>query len=193
MLLMEDSSLTLLLGRWAQGDRAALEQLAPRVHSELQALARSYLKRNFRHQTLQPNELINEAWIRLIDQTSPPQWDNRAHFFGVAARLMRFVLVDCARSRGAQKRGGAAHMITLHDTALPADSRVPDVLEMSDALDQLAKVDERKARVVEMRYFGGMSRDEISAALAVSVATVKRDLRLGEAFLRRLLLNKPPY
>jgi len=187
---MEDSSLTLLLGRWAQGDRDALEQLAPRVHSELQALARSYLKRNFRHQNLQPNELINEAWIRLIDQTSPPQWDNRA--FGVAARLMRFVLVDCARSRGAHKRGGAAHMITLHDTALPADSRVPDVLEMSDALDQLAKVDERKARVVEMRYFGGMSRDEISAALAVSVGTVKRDLRLGEAFLRHLLLNGPP-
>jgi RNA polymerase sigma-70 factor (ECF subfamily) len=192
MLLMETTSLTLLLDRWAQGDRAALEQLAPRVHNELQALARSYLKRGLRHQTLQPNELINEAWIRLIDQTSPPKWGNRAHFFGVAARLMRFVLVDCARSRRALKRGGAAQMITLHDTALPAGGRVPDVLEMSDALDQLAKVDERKARVVELRYFGGMSRDEISTTLAVSVATVKRDLRLGEAFLRRLLLSEPP-
>jgi RNA polymerase sigma factor (TIGR02999 family) len=192
MLLMEDTSLTLLLDRWAQGDSAALEQLAPRVHSELQALARSCLKRGLRHQTLQPNELINEAWIRLIDQTNPPKWDNRSHFFGVAARLMRFVLVDCARSRRALKRGGAVQMITLHDTALPAGSRVPDVLEMNDALDQLAKVDERKARVVEMRYFGGMSREEISAALAVSVGTIKRDLRLGEAFLRHLLLNEPP-
>ncbi len=192
MLLMEDTSLTLLLDRWAQGDSAALEQLAPRVHGELQALARSCLKRDLRHQTLQPNELINEAWIRLIDQTNPPKWDNRSHFFGVAARLMRFVLVDCARSRRALKRGGAVQMITLHDTALPAGSRVPDVLEMNDALDQLAKVDERKARVVEMRYFGGMSREEISAALAVSVGTVKRDLRLGEAFLRHLLLNGPP-
>ena len=188
---MEASSLTFLLHRWAQGDRAALDQLAPQVQSQLQALARSYLKRGLRHQTLQPTELINEAWIRLIDQTSLPKWDNRAHFFGVAARLMRIVLVDCARSRRALKRGGAAQMITLHDTAVPVGNRVPDVLEMNDALDQLAKVDERKARVVELRYFGGMTREEISTALAVSVATVKRDLRLGEAFLRHLLLSEP--
>lgn len=192
MLLMEDPSLTLLLGRWAQGDPTALEQLAPRVHRELRALARSYLKRGLRRQTLQPTELINEAWIRLIDQTSPPKWGNRTHFFGIAARLMRIVLVDCARSRGALKRGGGAQMITLHDTALPAGGRVPDVLEINDALDELAKVDERKARVVEMHYFGGMNREEISEALSVSVATVKRDLRLGEAFLRHLLRNEPP-
>lgn len=186
------TSLTVLLRQWAQGDRAALEELAPRVQSELRGLARGYLRRRHPSQTLQPTELINEAWIRLIDQTTPLQWDSRSHFFGIAARLMRIVLVDHVRARRAAKRGGAAREITLQETMLLSPGRVPDVIEVSEALDGLAALDERKARVVELRYFGGMSREEISTALGVSVATVKRDLRLGEAFLRRWLRGESP-
>jgi RNA polymerase sigma factor (TIGR02999 family) len=186
---MEGSaSITGLLIQWSEGNQVALAELTPKVHRELHALARTYLRRGRPNQTLQPTALINEAWLRLIDQSQPIRWENRAHFFGIAARLMRIVLVDQIRSRRAAKRGAAAQAITLEETIALSPNHAPDVLEVSEALDRLAKVDERKAQVIELRYFGGMDREEISVAVGVSVATVKRDLRLGEAWLRRFLL-----
>ena len=178
--------ITQLLADWRQGDQAALEELTPRVYRELQALARSYLRRGRPNQTLQPTALVNEAWLRLIGQSQLPQWENRTHFFGIAARLMRLVLVDHARMHHAAKRE-RGQAVTLQDSIALAPARAPDVLEINEALEALAKVDERKARVIELRYFGGMEREEIATALDLTVPTVKRDLRLGEAWLRRFL------
>ena len=188
---MEESpSVSQLLAAWGKGEPAALEQLTPRVYGELHKLARVYLRRGSSGQSLQPTALINEAFLRLLDQTQPVQWENRAHFFGIAARLMRMILVDHARARHAIKRGGAAAAVTLDDCRAVSPGRAPDVLEVHEALDRLAAVDERKAKVIEMRYFGGMDREEVAAALGLTVPTVKRDLRLGEAWLRRFLAGK---
>ena len=185
------ASVTQLLSRWSQGDRAALEELAPRVQRELHSLARTYLKRRA-HQTLQPTALINEAWMRLLGPSTTIRWENRAHFFGMAARLMRHALVDHARARRAAKRGGGLEAVTLEEIAVLCLDRTPDVLEVNEALDQLAKVDERKAKVIELRYFGGMTNEEIAAALDLSLSTVTRDLRLGAAWLRRFLAGESP-
>jgi len=183
---------TELLIAWSHGNRAALDELTPHVYRELHALAKTYLRRGRPNQTLQPTALINEACLRLLGQTEPIQWENRAHFFGIAARLMRLILVDYSRSRHAAKRGGMAQQVTLEDAQLLSPARAPGVLEVNEALDQLAKIDERKAKVIELRYFGGMDREEIAAALTLTLATVKRDLRLGEAWLRRFLLAEQP-
>ena len=187
MLMEGPPPVTQLLTAWSKGDRAALDELTPHVYRELHALAASYLRRGRPNQTLQPTALINEACLRLLGQSEPIQWNDRAHFFGIAARLMRMVLVDHARSRAAAKRGGAVRAITLEETMVFSPDRTPDVLDVNEALDELAKVDERKAKVIELRYFGGMEREEIATALDLTLATVKRDLRLGEAWLRRFL------
>jgi RNA polymerase sigma factor (TIGR02999 family) len=184
------ASITQLLVQWSQGDQAALDELAPQVYRELHALAGTYLKRGRPNQTLQATALINEAWLRLIGQSQPIPWENRAHFFGIAARLMRLALVDQIRSKGTAKRGGAAQAVTLEEAMILSPNRAPDVLEISEALDRLAKVDERKAKVIELRYFGGMEREEIATALGLTVFTVKRDLRLAEAWLRRFLSSR---
>jgi RNA polymerase sigma factor (TIGR02999 family) len=126
----------------------------------------------------------------LLDQSQPVQWENRTHFFGIAARLMRMILVDHARTHHAAKRGGAEVAVTLEDYMAVSPCRAPDVLEVDEALERLAEIDERKAKVIEMRYFGGMDREEVAAALGLTVATVKRDLRLGEAWLRRFLAGE---
>jgi RNA polymerase sigma factor (TIGR02999 family) len=186
--MVGEASITQLLAGWRQGDQAALEELTPRVYRELQILARTYLRRR-PNQTLQPTALVNEAWLRLIGQPQLPQWESRAHFFGIAARLMRLVLVDSARMHRAAKREGG-HAVTLEDSIQLSPGRAPDVLEVHEALHQLEKVDERKAKVIELRYFGGMEREEIATALDLTVPTVKRDLRLGEAWLRRFLLGE---
>jgi len=180
-----------LLIAWGRGEAAALDQLTPKVYGELHKLARAYLRRGSSGQSLQPTALINEAFVRLLDQSQPVQWENRAHFFGIAARLMRMILVDHARAKQAAKRGGAATPITLTDCVAVSPGRAPDVLEVDEALDRLAVFDERKAKVIEMRYFGGMDREEVAAALGLTVFTVKRDLRLGEAWLRRSLAGEP--
>jgi RNA polymerase sigma factor (TIGR02999 family) len=185
------ASVTQLLFRWGQGDRAALDELAPQVQRELRSLARTYLKRGRACQTLQPTALINEAWLRLLGPTTI-QWENRTHFFGIAARLMRIVLVDHVRTRRAVKRGGGLEALTLEQITVLCPERTPGILEVNEALDQLATVDERKAKVIELRYFGGMSREEIATALDLTLATVKRDLRLGEARLRRFLASERP-
>lgn len=184
-------TVTQLLFRWSHGDRAALEELAPRVHRELHSLARAYLKRGRPNQTLQATALINEAWLRLI-RSQTIEWESRAHFFGIAARLMRIVLVDQARTRLATKRGGAIEAVTLEEGMALSDCRTPNVIEVHEALDALAKLDERKADVIELRYFGGMAREEIATALHLTVSTVKRDLRLGEAWIRRFLARGGP-
>jgi len=185
-------SVSQLLMAWGDGDPAALEQLTPHVYHELHKLARAYLRRGRPNQSLQPTALINEAYLRLLDQSQPIEWENRVHFFGIAARLMRMILVDHERTHRAAKRGGAAAAVTLDDGMAVAPGRAPDVLEIDEALNSLAAVDERKAKVIEMRYFGGMDREEVAAALGLTLATVKRDLRLGEAWLRKFLSGEPP-
>jgi RNA polymerase sigma-70 factor (ECF subfamily) len=193
MLLMAGTqSVSQLLIAWGHGEPAALEQLTPQVYHELHKLARAYLRRGRPNQSLQPTALINEAYLRLLDQSQPMKWENRAHFFGIAARLMRMILVDHARTHRAAKRGGAAAAVTLDDGLAVAAGRAPDVLEVDEALNSLAAVDERKAKVIEMRYFGGMDREEVAAALGLTLATVKRDLRLGEAWLRKFLAGESP-
>jgi RNA polymerase sigma factor (TIGR02999 family) len=193
MLLMAGTqSVSQLLVAWGRGEAAALEQLTPLVYRELHQIARAYLRRGRPDRSLQPTALINEAYLRLLDQSQPIEWENRAHFFGIAARLMRMILVDQARNRQAAKRGGDADAVTLDDCMAVAPGRAPDVLEMDEALDRLSEVDERKAKVIEMRYFAGMDRDEVASALGLTVATVKRDLHLGEAWLRRFLAGQTP-
>jgi RNA polymerase sigma factor (TIGR02999 family) len=186
----ESPTVSDLLIAWGRGESAALEQLTPRVYGELHKLARAYLRRGNPSRSLQPTALINEAFLRLLDQSQPVDWQNRAHFFGIAAQLMRGILVDHARVRYAAKRGGAATVVTLDDCMAVSPGRPPNVLEVSEALDRLAEVDERKAKVIELRYFGGLDREEVAAALGLTVSTVKRDLRFGEAWLRRFLSSK---
>jgi len=183
-------SITQLLMDWGRGNQGALDQLTPQVYRELHALARSYLSRGRPNQTLQPTALINEAYLRLIDQSQPIQWENRAHFFGIAARIMRMVLVDYSRARQAEKRGAGADAITLEETRVVFAGRAPNVVDIDEALNHLAKVDERKAKVIELRYFGGLSREEVAEALNLTVPTVKRDQRLAEAWLRRYLAGE---
>lgn len=187
---MDQVSITQLLISWGEGNPAALEELTPQVERELHALAKSYLRRGRQNQTLQPTALVNEAWLRLLGQDQRPRLENRAHFFGIAARLMRHVLVDYARAHRAAKRGGGeTNVITLEDAHFLLPGHAPDVVEVHEALDALAKVDERKAKVIELKYFGGLAREEIAAAEGLTLATVKRDLRLGEAWLRRFLVS----
>lgn len=183
-------SVSRLLVAWGRGEAEALDELTPRVYEELRKLARSYLRRGRPEESLQPTALINEVFLRLLDQSSPIKWESRAHFFGITARLMRIILVDYARVRHAAKRGGDAAAVTLDDCIAVSPGHTPDVLEVDQALTRLAAVDERKAKVIELRYFGGMDREEVAAALGLTVATVKRDLRLGEAWLRRFFAGQ---
>jgi RNA polymerase sigma-70 factor (ECF subfamily) len=189
-LVAEFPSLSDLLIAWGRGEPGALEQLTPRVYEELHKLARAYLRRGSSGQSLQPTALINEAFLRLLDQSQPIEWENRAHFFGIAAQSMRRILVDHARAHRAVKRGGAAAAVTLEDCMAVSPGRAPDVMELDQALDRLAAVDERKSKVIELRYFGGMDREEVAAALGLTLSTVKRDLRFGEAWLRRFLAGE---
>ena len=184
-------SITQLLMEWNKGNRSALDELTPHVYRELHMLARKYLSRGRPNQTLQPTALINEAYLRLIDQSQPVHFENRSHFFGIAARLMRIVLVDYARAHYAAKRGrGTATFVSIAETAALVPNQAPDVLKVDDALRQLAILDVRKAQVIELRFFGGLTREEIATALGLTTATVKRDLRFAEAWLRRYLAHQ---
>jgi RNA polymerase sigma factor (TIGR02999 family) len=186
----ESQSVSQLLVAWGRGEPDALEELTPRVYDELHKLARAYLRRGSAGQSLQPTALINETFLRLLSPSQPIEWASRAHFFGIAARTMRLILVDQARTQNAFKRGGDVDLITLDGCAAVSPHRAPDVLEVDQALRRLAEIDDRKAKVIEMRYFGGMDREEIAVALGLTLATVKRDLRLGEAWLRRFMAGK---
>ena len=175
---------TQLLRAWGDGDAGALDQLTPLVEAELHRLARGYMARERRGHTLQTTALVNEAFLRLTDAQSI-RWQDRAHFLGISARLMRRVLVDHARSRGYQKRGGGAERVTLDAELVPSPEPAVDVLALDRALDALAAVDDRKSRVIELRFFGGLSVEETAEVLHVSADTVKRDWRLAKLWLLR--------
>jgi RNA polymerase sigma-70 factor, ECF subfamily len=176
---------TQLLVAWGKGDPAALEELTPVVYDELRRLARHYMANERTGHTLQATALVNEAYMRLVD-IHKVQWQNRAHFFAMSARLMRRILVDSARSRKYQKRGAGAQKVSLDERLMVAEPG-RDLVALDDALEELAKVDERKSKVVEMRFFGGLSVEETAEALSVSVDTVMRDWKLAKAWLLREL------
>jgi len=182
--LAED--VTDLLLAWGEGDREALDRLVPLVYAELRRRAQSQLARERGSHTLQPTALVHETFLRLVDQRSA-RWQNRAQFYAVAARLMRRILVDHARGRAAAKRGGDAVRVTLETGEETAASPVTDILALHESLDRLASQDERQARVVELRYFGGLSVEEVASVLEVSEITVKRDWAMARAWLYREL------
>jgi RNA polymerase sigma-70 factor (ECF subfamily) len=175
-------AVTELLRAWGNGDDGALERLTPLVEAELRRLARGYMARERRGHTLQITALVNEAFLRLTDARRV-RWQDRAHFLGISARLMRRVLVDHARSRGYRKRGGDAQRVTLDEALVAAPEPALDVVALDRALEALAAVDVRKSRVIELRYFGGLSVEETAEVLHVSPDTVKRDWRLAKLWL----------
>ncbi len=181
---------------WSKGDRAALDHLIPLVHEELRRLAKRYMgqerKRAGRGASLQTTALVNEAYLRLIDAGNVP-WQNRAHFFAIAAQLMRRILVDYARAHNYRKRGGDALRVSLEEAAAFSVERAPDLVALDDALDALAKLDERKGRVVELRFFGGLSVEETAAVLKVSPQTILRDWRLAKSWLLHELDGRTSY
>jgi RNA polymerase sigma factor (TIGR02999 family) len=183
---MTSDDVTHLLARWKDGDDAALQQLVPIVHDELRRLARRQMARERPNHSLQPTALVNEAYLRLVN-VKQMHWQNRAHFLAMAARLMRRILVDVARSHGYQKRGGGANQVTFTESLGVAEGRPTDVVALSDALEALARVDARKSQVVEMRFFGGLSIEETAGVLSVSRETVKRDWQFAKMWLLRHL------
>jgi RNA polymerase sigma factor (TIGR02999 family) len=182
---MDPSSheVTQLLVAWGNGDQVARDQLMSVVYHELHRLAHHYMKQESPGHTLQTSGLVNEAFLRLVDQRDV-HWQNRAHFFGIAAKMMRRILVDYARGRRYAKRGGGLREISLDD-AIVSDERGADVVALDEALEQLAKIDLRKSQIVELRFFGGLSIDETAEVLDVSPGTVMRDWTLAKAWLRR--------
>jgi RNA polymerase sigma factor (TIGR02999 family) len=175
---------TRLLVNWSNGDQAALEELAPLVYGELRRLAARYLRKERSDHTLQSTALVNEAFIRLVDQRSV-KWQNRAHFFGVAAQMIRRILVDHARNRQAHKRGSGAPKLSLDEAIALPERRDLDLVLLDDALNSLAKVDAQQARIVELRFFTGLTVEETAEVLGISPATVKRDWVTAKAFLYR--------
>ena len=170
-----------LLAEWAKGNPQALEELTPLVYRELRQLAASYLRRERQGHTLQPTALVHEAYMRLVDQSNP-SWQSRSHFYGVAARLMRQILVDHARRKHAGKRAG--QKVSLEEVVSFSQDSGHLLVALDTSLNALEKIDPRKCRAVELRYFGGLSMEEIAQALDVSAVTVRRDLRMAEAWLR---------
>ena len=177
-------SVTQLLLDWRNGDQTALDRLMPLVYEELRRIAGHYMRNERQGHTLQTSALVNEAYLRLVDHENI-EWQNRAHFFGVAAQAMRRVLVDYARNRNYQKRGAGARKVSLDKAATVAEEHAAEMIALDDALGELAKIDERKCRVVELRYFGGLSVEETAEALGVSVQTVGRDWSTAKAWLLR--------
>jgi RNA polymerase sigma factor (TIGR02999 family) len=178
--------ITSLLMAWGQGDQTALDRLMPLVYDELRKLAKRHMNRQRPGHTLQTTALVNEAYLRLID-SSQVQWQNRAHFFAVSAQLMRRILVDFARSQKSLKRGAEARRITLDDSLEVSSERGADLVALDDALNTLASLNPRQSQIVELRYFGGLSEEEIAEALKISTRTVRRDWNLARAWLYREL------
>jgi RNA polymerase sigma factor (TIGR02999 family) len=177
---------TLLLKAWSSGDQGALQRLTPLVYAQLHRLAHNYMSREQPGQTLQTTALVHELYLKLVDVENV-DWQNRAHFYGICARLMRRILVDFARSRNYQKRGGLIPHIELEDAATVSAVVGSELLAVDEALKQLAAVDTRKSEVVELRFFGGLTVEETAAALRVSPETVMRDWKLAKAWLLREL------
>lgn len=178
---------TQLLFDWGRGDEAAREQLIPLVYEELRGLARRHLRHERQKHTLQTSALIHEAYLRMVEQHVP--WQSRAHFFGIAARLMRQILVDHARSRQRLKHGGDRQRVSLTGAVEEADGPAADLLTLDDALRSLAELDPQQSRVVELRFFGGLTVEETAEVLGISVTTVEREWRTARAWLRAELSN----
>ena len=179
-------SISQLLLRWSDGDSLAREKLMPLVYNELRRLARKYLRHERANHTLQPTALVNEAYLRLVDQHSV-LWQNRAQFFGLAAKLMRNILVDHARSREAAKRGGQHYSVSVSELDRFSKSSEVDLVVLHEALERLAAYDNQKSRIVELRFFGGLTIEETAEVLDISHATVERDWKMARAWLRREL------
>ena len=182
MAAAELSQTTQLLKAWAQGDQAALQQLTPRVYDELRRIAGHFMQNERQGRTLQATALVHEAFLRLIDVTNV-DWQHRAHFFAISATMMRRILVDRARKRGADKRGGKLPRVNLQDIPDVRSARARELIALDEALNALDEIDARKARVIELRFFGGLSVEETAEVLKVSPDTVMRDWRLARAWL----------
>jgi RNA polymerase sigma factor (TIGR02999 family) len=177
---------TQLLRQWSHGDNAALAELTPLVYEELRCVAHHYMEGERPNHTLQTTALVNEAYLRLADQTNP-NWQGRAHFFAVAARAMRQILVSYARSNRAQKRGGGGARIELDEAAILSPEQSSEIVDLHEALERLGTLDSRKARVVELKYFGGLNHDEIAEVMKISTVTVRRDWVFAKAWLHNEL------
>ena len=178
------SPVTDLLLRWGEGDESALDRLLPLVYDELHRIARKHMGHENAGHSLQATALVNEAYLRLVDAQSVP-WRDRAHFLAVSARIMRHILVDHARARRFQKRGGDAARVTLDEALIVSSEPASDLVALDDALEALTKFDERKSRVIELRFFGGLTVEETASVLKVSADTVMRDWRLAKVWLQR--------
>jgi RNA polymerase sigma factor (TIGR02999 family) len=185
----DESPVTSLLARWRGGDAKALESLIPLVYDELRSLAHNYLRQERPGHTLQSTALVHEAYVRLVGR-NPPSLHNRSHFFGIAARLMREILVDHARAQRASKRGGGADMLTMEEAGDLAQPVAVDVLRLDDALTELGRLDERQSRIVELRFFTGLSIEETADVLDISPATISREWTTARAWLHRELSRK---
>ena len=185
-MLPSPNDVTQLLVAWGDGDQTARDQLMPLVYTELHRLAHRHIKKERPGHTLQTSALVNEAYLRLVDQRDV-QWQSRAHFFGIAAQMMRRILVDYARNRQFAKRGGKGLQVSLDVELVATKQRSADVVSLDDALNELATIDERKGRVVELKFFGGCSIEETAEVLGVSPGTVMRDWTLAKAWLRRTM------
>jgi RNA polymerase sigma factor (TIGR02999 family) len=186
------NDVTGLLARWSSGDPEALQQLIPLVYAECRRIAAQQLRRERHEHTLDPTALVHELYLRLVDQQRAT-WENRAHFFGVAAQLMRRILVDHARARQAEKRGGSAILVSLDAAAdTPDDSRIADVLAIDEALDRLAARDAEQVRIIELRFFAGLTVEETAHVVGRSPRTIKREWRLAKAWLYRELRQGRP-
>jgi RNA polymerase sigma factor (TIGR02999 family) len=187
VLMIAPEGVTQLLKDWNEGDQSALDRLMPLVHAELRRLANNYLRRERANHTLQPTALVNEAYLKLVDQKNA-RWQNRAQFFGVAAQLMRRILVDHARLHRAEKRGGSDQQrLSLTNIERTTDTPDIDLLALHEALNELAEVDPQQSRIVELKFFGGLSIEETAEVLSVGHATVERDWKMARAWLRRKL------
>ena len=178
------NEVTQLLVAWSNGDRSARDELMPLVYEELRRLAHRYMDRERPDHTLQTSALVNEAYLRLIDQKDV-HWQNRAHFFGIAAQMMRRILVDYARKRGFVKRGGDLRSVPIEQVMIVSPERAEEVVALDEALKALAEIDGRKTQIIELRFFGGLSIEETAEVLGVSPGTVMRDWTLAKAWLRR--------
>jgi RNA polymerase sigma factor (TIGR02999 family) len=186
MMSKQQKDFTLLLGELSSGNRTVVDELMPLVYDELYRMAHNRLQHERRGHTLNATALVHEAYLKLVDQQRVT-WQNRAHFIAIAAQAMRRILINYAQSRKAQKRGGGQHVITFNDEAVPRETRSEELLTLDDALKQLAHLNERQSKVVELWFFGGLTHEEIAEVLDVSVPTVRRDWRLARAWLSREL------
>lgn len=189
MLTPSNQNVTQLLLAWSQGEAAALEQLLPLVDVELRRLAHAYMRRENPNHTLQTSALVNEAYLRLVDQQQV-RWQNRAHFFGITAQLMRRILLDHARGHARAKRGGQARLVPLDEAAVISEQKAVELIALDEALLALEQFDPRKSRLVELRFFGGLSNEEVAEVMDMSLRTVEREWQKAKAWLHQAMTEE---